>query len=115
MSRSTTQRAATYEADHGRCVGCGAKQGRNAGTWAWHCHHVIKAQTLRRQGVRVARIRDATFTVLLCRRCHERHESVTARVPFENLPARVVVAVDALGPWAEDLLRKYHPPSAGVR
>lgn len=79
--------------------------------WSWHCHHALKAQTLRKRGVMAARIQDATFTVLLCRRCHERHESRFAAIPLERLPARVVEAVDALGPWAEDLLRQYHPPT----
>lgn len=107
-----SQRSDTYDAGDGRCVGCGQRQGRNAGVWAWHAHHILKAQTLRHRGVSPARIRDATFTVVACKRCHERHENRTAAIPLERLPADVVARVDALGPWAVDLLRRYHPPSA---
>lgn len=106
-----TQREAVYAADRGRCVGCNARLSRSAGPWSWSVHHTLKAQVLRRRGVKPARIRDATYCVLLCRRCHERHESRTAAIPLERLPARVVAAVDALGPWAEDTLRRYHPPT----
>lgn len=110
-----SQRAETFELDGGACVGCGARLARGANSWVWNAHHALKAQTLRRRGVRPARIRDATFTVLVCRRCHERHESRTAPIPFERLPARVVAAIDALGDWAHDLLRTYHPQTAAGR
>lgn len=107
-----SQRPATYDACDGRCVGCGKRLQCSGSSWDWQAHHVVKAQTLRRRGVRPARIRDATYTILLCRRCHERHESRNAPVPLEALPRSVVEACDALGPWAEDLLRIYHPPAA---
>lgn len=106
-----TQREAVWVREAACCCGCDCRLKRGAGSWAWQAHHVIKAQTLRRRGVRPARIRDATFVVLLCRRCHERQEGRTLPVPLERLPAAVVAAVDALGTWAEDLLRRYHPPS----
>lgn len=104
-----SQRLDTYDADGGRCVGCQKRLARKAGPWSWHAHHVLKQQTLRRFGVPPARLRDATFTVLLCRVCHERHESRFAAVPFRSLPDRAVAAVDAIGPAAHDLLRHYHP------
>lgn len=107
-----TQREAVYELDQGRCVNCGVEHHRNAGPWAWTCHHVIRQQVLRRRKVKPARIRDATFCVLLCTSpCHERQTTAFKRVPFERLPARVVEAVDALGPWAQDALRRQHPIS----
>lgn len=105
-----TQREAVYELDQGRCVNCGKRHRRNASTYEWQPHHVIRQQVLRRRNVKPARIRDATFCVLLCTSpCHERQTTLTARVPFERLPARVVQAVDALGPWAQDALRRAHP------
>jgi hypothetical protein len=106
-----TQREAVYDADNGTCVACGARHRRAAGAWEWSCHHAIKAQVLRRRHVQPARIRDETFCVVLCRRCHERHENRTAPVPLERLPRRVVEAVEGLGLWAVDLLTRYHPPT----
>lgn len=107
-----TQRDAVWIADDGRCVACGKEHARRASSWAWQAHHVIKQQTLRRRGVAPARIRDATFAVLLCRApCHAQHEAALPRVPLERLPDRVVAVVDALGPWAQDELRRYHPPT----
>lgn len=107
-----SQRLETFDADGGRCIGCGARLRRSADSWAWQAHHVLKAQTLRRRGVKPARLRDATFTALVCRTCHMNHETALPHlvIPFERLPARVVAAVDELGAWAHDLLRRYHPP-----
>lgn len=111
---AVSQRLATYDADEGRCVKCRRRLPRGGDSWCWQAHHVLRQQTLRRL-VAPARIRDATYTVLLCRTCHMRHENLgvhdDARVPFERLPARVVDAVLELGPAAEDLLRRYHPPT----
>lgn len=104
-----SQRLDTYDLDRGRCVGCRKRLRRKGSTWEWQAHHVLKQQSLRRLGVPAARLRDATFTVLLCRACHERHESRFAAIPFDRLPARVVAAVDATGAPAYDLLRRYHP------
>lgn len=107
-----TQRHATWEQCGGRCVGCNRRVSRTASSWVWQAHHVIKQQWLRSM-VRQARIRDATFTVVLCRRCHERHENPgvhdDARVPLEKLPRAVVERVDDLGSRASYLLRRYHP------
>src|SRR3954451_24513594 len=104
-------RAEVYELDGGRCVGCGAKQARGADAWSWSCHHVVKQQVMRARGLRPKWWRSAALAVLLCRRCHERHESRTAPVPLERLPERVHRSVAILGPWSVDLLRRYHPPA----
>ncbi len=106
-----SQRAEVFEFDAGRCIACGKRHRRNASSWDWQAHHVVRQTTLKRRGVPPARIRDATFCVLLCRLpCHMNHESRSAVIALECLPARVVEAVDALGPWAQDGLRRYHPP-----
>lgn len=111
-----TQREAVFELDGGRCVACGKRHRRNADAWSWQPHHVLRQQTLKRRGVPPARIRDATFCVLLCRLpCHMNHESRSATIPLERLPTRVVEAVDALGPWAQDALVRYHPPHGTQR
>jgi hypothetical protein len=108
-----TQREAVHALDGGRCVACGKRWSVTAPSlFGWQAHHVVRAVVLRRRGVRPARIRDATYCVLVCHQpCHERHESAARRIPFERLPQRVVEAVDALGPWAQDTLRSYHPPT----
>jgi 5-methylcytosine-specific restriction endonuclease McrA len=103
-----------YDLDGGRCVGCGARLRRGGSTWEWQVHHAIRAQTLKRRGIGPRSRRALAVCVLLCRRCHERHESRTAPIALERLPPRVVAAADALGPWAEDLLRVYHPPGAAA-
>jgi hypothetical protein len=109
-----TQREAVHKLDGGRCVACGKKHRVRASSWHWQAHHVIKRQALERRGVKPARIRDATFCVLVCRiPCHENQTSHHARIPLERLPARVVRAVDELGPWAQDALRRMHPPGGG--
>lgn len=113
---AVTQRDAVYVADEGRCVACGKRHRRGSSSWVWQAHHVVKQQTLRRRGVQPARLRDATYCVLVCRYpCHVNHESRHAVIALERLPARVVTAVDALGPWAQDHLRRYHPPAAAGR
>jgi hypothetical protein len=107
-----TQREAVHQLDGGKCVACGKRHRLRATTWEWQPHHVLKKQTMKRRGVKPARIRDATFCVLLCRLpCHMNHEARHATIPLERLPARVVQAVDELGPWAQDALRRYHPPA----
>jgi hypothetical protein len=111
-----TQREEVWELDQGACVACGRRHLRRASSWQWQAHHVVKEQNLRRLGARPARLRDATYCVLLCRLpCHMNHESRSATITLERLPARVVDAVDALGPAAQDQLRRYHPPAAAGR
>jgi hypothetical protein len=39
------------------------------------------------------------------------HEARAAVVPLERLPERVHRSVAILGPWAVDLLTRYHPPA----
>lgn len=104
-----SQRAEVFELDAGRCVACGKRQRANAGPFEWSCHHAIRQQVLRRHGVKPARIRDATYCALLCWDCHGAQTSCMAKVPLERLPTRVVEACDALGPWAQDALRRTHP------
>lgn len=79
--------------------------------WSWHAHHVVKQQTLKRRRVPSRYIRTAVICVLLCKRCHEQQTHGVARVPLERIPAAVIAAVAELGPWAEDLLRREHPPA----
>jgi hypothetical protein len=83
--------------------------------WAWQVHHALKQQTLRRRRAPSRYLRGVALAVLVCRRCHERHESRLLAIPLERLPARVLAAASELGPWAEDLLRRYHPPSDAGR
>jgi hypothetical protein len=104
-------RREVFDLDGGCCVGCGAKLRRNGDLWQWQAHHAIKQQVLKARGLRPKWWRGAALCVLLCRRCHERHESRTAPVPSEKLPPRIHKSVAILGPWAVDLLRRYHPPA----
>lgn len=103
----STLRERVFEADHGICVGCLEPQRRKAGTWAWQVHHVIKEQNLRTRG---APTNWEALAVLLCRRCHEAQTCRIETVPLERLPQRCLDAASALGPWAEDNLRRHHPP-----
>lgn len=98
-----------FDLDRGLCVGCGHKMARGGDAWSWQAHHVIKQQVLRARGLQPKWWRGPALCVLLCRRCHERHESRTAPVPWERLPERIHYAVGLLGPWAVDLLERYHP------
>jgi hypothetical protein len=108
-----SQRLDVYDLDGGVCVNCGEKQRRNANSWAWNCHHAVPAQALKRERVPSKYLRGTLVCVLLCFRCHERHTSATARVPYERIPIRVRVAARELGPWAEARLEREHPPAAG--
>jgi hypothetical protein len=103
-----TLREEVFNADGGRCVGCGAVQSPSADQWQWQCHHALKKPWMVRFG---ADRGDPNLAVLLCRRCHERHENRTAPVPLDALPLRVRSAVADLGDAADDLLRRYHPPT----
>lgn len=102
-------RADVFDADCGLCVGCGRRMARGGTAWDWSCHHVIKQQVLKARGCRPRWWRSTALAVLVCRRCHERHENRTAPIPHERLPERVHRAVILLGPWAVDLLERYHP------
>lgn len=103
-----TLREEVYRADGGRCVGCGERQDPSADQWQWQAHHVLKRSWM----VRFDADRgDPNFAVLVCRRCHEMHESRTKAIPLEVLPLRARRAVAELGDGAEDLLRRYHPPT----
>jgi hypothetical protein len=104
-------RAEVFELDLGRCVGCGHKMACGGDAWSWQAHHVIKQQVLKARGCRPKWWRGPALAVLACRRCHERHENRTAPIPLERLPERVHRSVAILGPWAVDLLLRYHPPS----
>lgn len=99
-------REQVYELDEGRCVACKMKQRRHGGTWAWHVHHCVPAQWLRRE--RLLRL-EPDVCVLLCRRCHERHESRMGVVFRELLPHRVILAAEGAGTAAEDKLLRCHP------
>lgn len=76
--------------------------------WVWVAHHPIPQAKLRDRGYGEL-AGDPCFAVLVARRAHERHHSRTEPIPLERLPERAVSAIDGLGPWAEDLLRRYHP------
>jgi hypothetical protein len=104
-----TLREIVYSVDDGCCVNCGEHQMRHASPWDWQAHHVLKQQWLKRRHAPDEFLSGPKVTILLCKRCHERHESRTATIPLEKLPARVVDGASELGPWAEDLLRRYHP------
>jgi hypothetical protein len=106
-----TLREQVYRADGGRCVACGARCDRNAGMWGWSVHHCLKQQWLKSRKAPERFLSSPQVCVLLCKRCHERHESRTAPVPFERLPLRVMQGAQEVGAWAEDLLRRYHPPT----
>lgn len=94
--------------DKGRCVGCSKRLPREAGIWVWQVHHPIPQQKLKREGLEFF-CGDERAAVLLCKRCHERHETVSMRVPSERLPERVHDLVAFLGPRFIDLLDRLHP------
>lgn len=100
-----------YVLDGGNCVGCGRHQRRNASSFEWHCHHVIRQQTMKARGLRPKWWRGPALCVLLCWDCHGDQTSKMRPVPLEKLPQRVHRAVAILGPWAVDLLSREHPPA----
>lgn len=106
-------RAEVFALDGGRCVATGVRLSPNGSTWQWAAHHPLTQQQLKRNGLG-ALVKDPRFACLVARRPHERHHSRHEPIPLERLPARCVEAIDALGPWAQDLLRRYHPPLAGA-
>lgn len=108
-------RLEVFDLDGGRCVSCGAKLRRNGTVWDYHAHHVIPKNVLKARGLRPRWWRGPALCILLDRRCHERHTSRTATIPLERLPERVHRSAHILGPWAVDLLRRYHPPTDAGR
>lgn len=136
-------RDAVWELDRGRCVNCDRRLRRHAGRWVWHAHHCLPKQTIKRrirdvveyvegwdaaqrahaekvmEDALLARLLgDPNGCVLLCRHCHEGHESGGhLRVPARKIPGRVRTFAEQLGPWAEDLLDRLHPedPAPGSR
>lgn len=107
------RRDETFQADGGVCVNCGARLPRGGDWWSWQSHHCVPEQALRAEGAPSKYMRTALVCILLCRRCHERHTSRTATIPFERIPLRVRVAAQALGEWAVARLEREHPPAAG--
>lgn len=105
-------RAEVFELDGGRCVGCDVKLARGADAWSWQVHHALKVQNMKARGLRPKWWRGAALAVLTCRKCHMDHEARIAPIPLGKLPERVHRSVAILGPWAVDLLRRYHPPAA---
>jgi hypothetical protein len=102
-----------------RCVGCGAGPFyADQGPWVWQVHHVVPRQVLRRHG-RPEMIMDPRGCVILCRRCHERHErpgigALTSwRVPRARLPSRALRHAEELGNWAVRALERMHPTKEG--
>jgi len=69
-------------------------------------HHPIERATLKARGLPEFDPRNGVFVK---RRVHERHTLAVERIPFAALPECVVEYAAELGPWAEDLLRRYHP------
>jgi hypothetical protein len=104
-------RAEVYTLDGGRCVGCGKRLRRNGDVWHFQVHHALKVQWMKARGLRPKWWRGPALAVLLCRECHMQHEARAAVVPLERLPERVHRSVAILGPWAVDLLTRYHPPA----
>lgn len=101
-------RVAVWTLDLGRCVGCGREVPRDADRWTWQAHHPIPKQKLP-----PGKKYDPRNGVTLCRRCHERHESVTHRIPGYRLPERAWSFARECGFWAEDVLNRLHPGGPG--
>jgi hypothetical protein len=109
------RRESVYYACRGCCVGCGMLQRLRApAVFGWDTHHVVRAQHLRREKVPKHVIDGPSLCVVLCAKCHSAQTSAMGRVPLEMIPAPVVSAVRELGSWAEDLLRREHPPLTEV-
>jgi hypothetical protein len=104
-------RAEVYALDDGRCVGCGKRLARGGTLWDWVPHHCILEQVLKARGLRPKWWRGPALCILLCFDCHGRQHNRKAPVPLERLPERVHRSVAILGPWATDLLARYHPPT----
>lgn len=103
-------RSDVFDLDLGMCVGCGRPMARGGDAWAWQVHHVLKVQWMKARGLRPKWWRTPALAILVCRPCHTAHENRTAPIPSERLPERIHYAVGILGPWAQDMLARYHPP-----
>lgn len=88
----------------GLCVMTGIAVPRDADHWIWHCHHPVPKQALAPQHKY-----DPRNGIVLIRRAHERHESVTERVPAEKLPVDVFIFAKEMGGTAEARLLRQHP------
>ena len=109
-------RETVWTLDGGRCVACGRSVPLDADHWVWQAHHCIPKQRLRRERMHHL-VWHPDNGVTLCRRCHERHESATERVPGGTLPARVTRFALTIAPWGRDALNAPHPgaiPAAGT-
>lgn len=95
--------------DHGLCVMCGAGPFfADQDRWTWQAHHPVHKQILPEE-----RKWDPRNGVVLCRRCHERHETWTARIPREKLPARCMEFATELGAAVVSVLERAHPTDGG--
>lgn len=77
-------------------------------------HHPIEKEELRRRGL-FHLVWDPRNGVLVAPRVHERHTTGVERIPYEALPQRCKDFAAELGPWAEDLLVRYHPATGNSR
>lgn len=59
-------------------------------------HHIVPKRILKREGY-ADRLWDDRNALVLCRRCHERHELAVRRVPFDLLPPQVHDFAEELG------------------
>lgn len=95
--------------DRGLCVNCGAGPFfADQDRWIWQAHHPVHKQILPE-----ARRWDERNGVVLCRRCHERHESWTERIPLSKLPARCMEFAVELGASTVSVLERAHPTDGG--
>lgn len=101
-------RGMVWVLDEGHCRMCGKWLNPGGDSWAWHAHHAIEKQELRRRGL-YHLVWDPSNGVLLCRRCHEQHTAALPRVPGEKLPQRVRTFAERLGDWAVYALERAHP------
>jgi len=104
-------RQEVWRLDGGRCRGCGLEVELHADSWVWQAHHCVPKERLRRESLHL-RVWDPGNGIVLCTRCHGRHESRIAAVPLEKLPARVSAFAQAVGDWCVDVLHREHPRAA---
>lgn len=79
---------------------------------AYHAHHVVYEQVLRRAGLRGNALYDPRNAVRLCLLCHQRHHQRIAVVRTGWLPtAAIIYAFELLNLRAADYLRQYYDDS----
>lgn len=81
----------------------------NCGVWQWTLrHHVVKEQTVRREGGDPWDLRNGMWVGVDCD-CHRHHTDAFRRIPLVNVPLEALeFAFELLGSWAADyLLREY--------